>query len=155
VCSSDLFPTGILMSAEGCGAFFSAILIAFYVVPKRFTQMFFGGSCVYLACIIAFAASSYFASSIAMLWLAGFGISGFSAMQSAILISNSPPEMRPRIMGLLSMCIGSAPIGVMITGTIADHYSATTAVQIMATIGLIALTTTSLIWPEMRKVQKV
>ncbi len=149
------FPTGILMSAEGCGAFVSAIIIAFYVVPKRFNQMFFGGSCIYLVCIIAFATSPYFTSSIAMLWLAGFGISGFSAMQSAILISNSPAEMRPRIMGLLSMCIGSAPIGVMITGTIADHYSAATAVQIMATTGLIALTTTSLIWPEMRKVQKV
>lgn len=149
------FPTGILMSAEGGGAFVSAILIAFYAAPARFNQMFFAGSCIYLVCIFLFAASPYFASSLVMLWLAGFGISGFSAMQSAILISNSPVEMRPRIMGLLSMCIGSGPIGVMITGTLADRLSGATAVQIMAITGLAALIVTSLIWPEMRKIQKV
>lgn len=148
------FATGILMSAEGCGAFISAILIAFYASPTRYNQMFFGGACLYLFCIIMFSFSPYLMSSLAMLWLAGFGISGFSAMQSAILISNSPPELRPRIMGVLSMCIGFGPVGVMIVGSLAEYYSAAIAVQIMAVIGLSAMAASGFIWSEMRKVQK-
>lgn len=149
------FSTGILMSAEGCGAFISAILISFYIVPARFNQMFYGGACLYLFFIIAFALSPYFSSSLIMLGLAGFGISGFSAMQSAILLSNSPPQMRPRIMGVLSMCIGFGPLGVMAMGTLADYFSAAIAVLIMAATGLAAMTAAGLLWPEMRKVQKV
>jgi len=44
-----------------------------------------------------------------MLWLAGFGISGFSAMQSAILISNSPPEMRPGYLEVKKSFKGKIP----------------------------------------------
>ena len=76
-------------------------------------------------------------------------------MQTAILLSNSPPHMRPRIMGVLSMCIGFGPVGVMAVGTLADHLGAAIAVQIMATTGLAAMIAAGALWPEMRRVQKV
>ena len=66
------FPTGILMSAEGCGAFIGCLLIAFFAHPRRFQQMYVGGASMYLCCILVFALSSYF--SLSFLAFMGRGI---------------------------------------------------------------------------------
>ena len=144
------FPTGILMSAEGCGAFLGCLLIAFFAHPRRFRQMYVGGAGLYLCCIIIFALSPYFALSLPVLWIAGFGVAGFAAMQSALIISSAPPEMRTRVMGVLSMCIGFAPIGMLFVGVLANQLGAVTGVLILSSLGVLAMIGTMIAWPEMR-----
>ena len=43
-----------------------------------------------------------------LLAIGGCGQAGFSTMQSTITMLGAPPEMRGRMMGLLSVCIGLA-----------------------------------------------
>lgn len=143
------FPTGILVSAEGAGAFFGCLLIAFFGNPRRFAQMYVGGACMYLCCIIIFALSPHFALSFLILWIGGFGIAGFATMQSALIISNSPPEMRTRVMGVLSMCIGFAPIGTILVGFLASQLGAVTGVLILSSAGILAMIGTIRLWPEL------
>jgi len=145
------FPTGILMAAEGCGAFVGALLIAFYAKPARFRQILLGGSCLYLGCIWLFSMSSIVALSMTLLWIGGFGVAGFAAMQSALMIASAPPEMRNRIMGLMTMCIGIGPLGILVVGSLSEILGAQTGILITTTTGLLGLAATIIIWPEMRK----
>ncbi len=145
------FPTGILMSADGFGAFLGALLIAFYARPRRFQQIFLGGAVLYLCCIMLFALSGNFWLSLLALWFGGFGMSGFAAMQSALILANSPPEMRNRVMGVLVMCIGLGPFGILIVGLLANWLGAAIGIRFTAGVGLLAMIGIGLIWPEMRR----
>ena len=147
------FPTGVLMSAEGAGALFGALLIAFFAGSRRFHQIFFGGASLYLICVVAFSVSAFFFSSFFLLLIAGFGLSGFAAMQSALIIGNTPPEKRNRVMGVLATCIGFGPIGILAVGILANAIGAAYAVLIMSSIGVALMIASVLIWPEMRKLR--
>ncbi len=147
------FPTGVLMSAEGCGALFGALVIAFYAGSRRFHQIYFGGASLYIVCVLLFATSPYFIVSFLLLFIAGFGLSGFAAMQSALIIANTPPERRNRVMGVLATCIGSGPFGILMVGMLADILGAATAVLVMSVIGVALMVGAVLYWPEMRKLR--
>ena len=145
------FPTGILMSSEGFGAFLGSLLIAFLARPERARQIYVVGSCIYLGCILLFSLSSLFGLSMVALWFGGFGMSGFAAMQSALIIANSPPEMRNRLMGVLAMCIGMGPMGILVVGLLADRLGASTGILITSATGLAAVFVCVLVWPEIRR----
>ena len=147
------FPTGVLMSAEGCGALVGALLIAFFANSRRFHQIYFFGASLYLCCVIVFSISAYFTSSLLLLLVGGFGLSGFAAMQSALVIGNTPPEKRNRVMGVLATCIGFGPIGILIVGMLANQWGAASAVTFMSGTGIVLLICAILFWPEMRKIK--
>jgi hypothetical protein len=86
-----------------------------------------------------------------MMLAAGISISGFAVMQSTITFLASPAEMRSRVMGVLTVTIGTSPIGMLHVGLLADWFGAGTAVMIMAIEGLIALMLVAVYWPEMRR----
>jgi len=73
----------------------------------------------------------------------------FGAMQSTTLLYESEPQHRMRVMGVLVMCIGAAPAGVLTTGALADRFGASAALLIMAIGGLIAATLCLQRYPEL------
>ena len=145
------FPIGILMSAEGCGAFIGALLIAFKATPAAFGRIFWCGSVLYLAMILVFSISDFFWLSLPVLFLGGFGIAGFATMQSALILANTPPDRRNRVMGVLAMCIGFGPVGILHVGLLADQFGAALAVSVIACEGLAALVFAGWYWPELRR----
>jgi len=58
--------------------------------------------------------------------------------------------MRARVMGVLAVCIGSGPIGMLHVGLLANWLGAPTALTVMGIEGLIALALTAWIWREVR-----
>jgi len=148
------FPIGILMSAEGCGAFIGALLIAFNASPAMFGRIFWIGSLLYLAMIFCFSNASLFWMALPVLFLGGFGIAGFATMQSALILANTPPERRNRVMGVLAMCIGFGPLGILHVGFLADQLSAAVAVSIISAEGIAALCVAGYFWPELRRLAR-
>ena len=67
------------------------------------------------------------------------------------MMMSAPPELRSRVMGVLSVSIGTGPLGVLHLGALASWLGAATAVSIIGVEGLIALTIAILIWPELRR----
>jgi hypothetical protein len=47
--------------------------------------------------------------------------------------------MRSRVMGILTVCIGTGPLGVLIIGPLSDHIGERNAMLTMATTGLVLL----------------
>ena len=144
------FPIGLLMSAEGAGAFIGALLIAFNATTPMFGRIFWTGSLIYLGMILGFSVSGTFWIALPALFLGGFGIAGFATMQSALILANTPQERRNRVMGVLAMCIGFGPLGILHVGFLADLFNAATAVTIIASEGILALCLAGYFWPELR-----
>ncbi len=136
---------GLLLSVEGLGATLGSLTIAAAAQPRHFTRVYTYASIGFLCIIAAFALSPWFWLAIPLLFIGGFGMSGFGTMQSIIVVSSTRPEMRGRVLGVLAVAIGSGPIGALHIGWLATQIGTDTAVLAIAAIGLILTLATLLI----------
>jgi MFS family permease len=142
---------GVLMSTEGLGAVIGALLVARYDRPRQYTRIYTGSSAAFLLGVLAFALSTSFPLSLALILFCGMGIAGFAVMQSTITFLAAPAAVRSRIMGLVTVAIGAGPIGMLYVGVLADWLGASAAVVALALQGLLALALAAWYWPEMRR----
>ncbi len=142
---------GTLMSMEGAGALSGLLLLTIYAAPRYFMRLFVVGAVSLLVTILVFSTLPWFWPCLLVLYMGGIGESGFSAMQATILFEATPPAMRRRIMGLLVMCIGAGPLGMLHTGMLAEWLGADVAIGVTAIEGLITVALTLWIWPALRK----
>jgi predicted MFS family arabinose efflux permease len=145
------FPTGLLMTAEGFGAVMGATAVAFLSKPQRFNQVYFFGALGYLTSIFVFAASHSFWIALPVLCLGGLGGACFGAMQSTLIVSNTPLEMRNRIMGVLAMAIGAQPLGVLLVGWLSELFGPAIGLMTTSGLGIAIMAVCAMLWPEMRK----
>jgi MFS family permease len=71
--------------------------------------------------------------------IGGFGTAGFGNMQSTLMLTEAPPEMRSRLMGIVTVCIGTGPLGVLAAGALAGELGPRGAVLVMAVTGLVLI----------------
>lgn len=131
---------GLLAAAESVGQLASAGVIACTQRLQYHGRLFVGGSILVLLIGMLFVWSPWYALTFALLALGGCGQAGFSTMQSTITMLATPPAMRGRMMGLLSVCIGaSTPLGTLEIGIVATTYTIQYAIAINALVGLVLL----------------
>ncbi len=82
----------------------------------------------------------------AALLFTGVSNAAFSVMQATLIYLAAPAEMRSRMYGVLSVCIGAGPIGFLYLGVLADAIGAPWATAITGTLGLVALAATRRWW---------
>jgi MFS family permease len=140
---------GLLMAMEGLGASLGAVILAFVIRPAGYARVFTLGALVFLLMVLAFARSSTPLFAMLALFVAGLGLAGFSSMQSTILLSASEPELRSRVMGVLVVCIGAGPPGVLLLGWLAESLGAATALAITSSCGVLAVLALCVIRPEL------
>ena len=131
---------GILAAAEGIGSFLGAIVLA---GRTRFTyhgRYFLFGALIVAIGVVIIAWSPWFVVSFLVLLTAGMGQSGFSVMQSSILLLCSPPDMRGRIMGSQGLVNGVGHvIGGVEVGAIAQAFGISIAIGINAGVGILLM----------------
>jgi MFS family permease len=142
---------GVLMSTEGLGAVIGALLVARYDRPRQYTRIYTASSAAFLIGVLAFALSTWFPLSVALMLFCGIGIAGFAVMQTTIVFLAAPAPVRSRVMGLLTVAIGGGPIGMLYVGMLADALGAANAVACLAIQGLILLALAAWYWPELRR----
>jgi hypothetical protein len=82
----------------------------------------------------------------AALLVTGFGGAGFATLQATLVYLAAPAEMRSRVLGVLSVCIGTGPIGFVWLGWLADRIGAPNATAVTGALGLAALAATYPLW---------
>ena len=137
---------GVLASMEGLGSLLGALALAAFARARQYGILFFYGVLTYLVAATVFAHSLVPMLSGALLFLMGVSMAAFAAMQSALVLLNTPPESRRQMMGLLSVCIGSGPIGLAHLGLLASWFGANAACTIVAVEGLMVLAVVALRW---------
>ena len=137
---------GVLASMDGIGAFVGAVLMAMFCRPHFFRQAYVGGVTIYLVMLTAFALVPMPLIAGSALLFTGLSGAAFSIMQATLVYLSAPPEMRSRILGVLSVCIGTGPIGFIALGMLADAIGAPWATAASGITGLLALLLTRRLW---------
>ena len=135
---------GLLISVEGLGATLGSLTIAAAAQPRHFTRIYTYASLSFFVVITAFALIPWYWVVIPLLFIGGFGMSGFGTMQSVIVVSSTRPEMRGRVLGVLAVAIGSGPIGALHVGWLATQIGTDTAVLAIAITGFVLTAATIL-----------
>jgi len=141
---------GVLAAADGCGALFGAIVVAVFAQSVYYRRIFVIGSTIVLVAVFVFSLSGVFGLSVSVLLIGGLGLAGFGTMQSTLIFVETPASIRGRVLGILTMCIGTMPIGMLAVGLIADWIGAARAISVMTLCGMAVLTAVLVHWREMR-----
>jgi len=139
---------GVLLATEGVGATTGSLVIALKARPSGFTRIYSFGSIMFLIAIFSFSLAPSFWMALPILLIGGFSMSGFATMQSIIVISSTPTEIRGRVLGVLAASIGTGPLGALMVGGLAVWWGANHAVTAIAVVGLILTIISLLAWPK-------
>lgn len=151
VISTDYFRldpqgVGLLASSEGVGGLLGALLFASLARSEWYGRIYLGATAAYFTMMIGFAVAPDARIAAVFLLLSGLSGVGFSVMQATLVYRDSPVEMRGRLLGVLSVCIGTGPIGFMYLGFLADALTPRGATVALAVQGLAALFLTRRYW---------
>jgi len=118
--------------------------------PASYTRIYIGGVLVYLVMLIVVALTPDPVSAGLVLLATGLSSVCFSIMQATLVYLAAPAEMRSRLYGILSLCIGLGPIGFLHLGLLADWIGAPDAVIVSGLEGLVAMALTYRWWRSAR-----
>jgi predicted MFS family arabinose efflux permease len=137
---------GILSSMTGVGAFLGSVAIALFVRQAWFSRVYLGGVVAFLVLIPIFALAPYPLLSGSVLLMTGMANACFSIMQATLVYLSAPTEMRSRVYGVLSVCIGVGMLGFIQIGLLAGLIGASWASAATGIAGLVAMLLTRRWW---------
>ncbi|MBL8378121.1 MAG: MFS transporter [Burkholderiales bacterium] len=137
---------GLFASCDGVGGFLGALLIAGLARPAWQGRVYAGGVACYLLLVLAYALAGTVWLAAALLVLIGLVGVGFSVMQTTLVYRFAPVPLRGRMLGLLSMCIGTGPLGFIYLGWLADTFTPRMATLLLAAQGMLVLVLAQRYW---------
>src|SRR5499427_1767944 len=138
---------GALAAAEPLGAIAIGIPLSTGWLRLNGRRALVRGSLLFLMGLTAMALSPWYALAFVLLLIGGLGTAAFSNMQTTLILTEVPPASRSRVMGIVTMCIGTGPVGVMVIGILSGQVGPPVAILIMAGLGLCGL---SLLWRKLK-----
>lgn len=134
---TDSTGLGWLLGAYSAGAFVGSIVIAGIGNMDRAGRLMSLGSVAWHAAVAALAASTLFNVSLGLLAFAGLVQSFTMVTMSILLLGSTPTEIRGRMMGLRSLAVYGLPLGLLVSGAIADTLGITFALVGNGVIGIV------------------
>jgi MFS family permease len=137
---------GILAASEAFGAFLGGALLTTREPRISGRVLMVGGSMLFLACVAAMPQAPAFWTASLLLVTGGFGSAAFANMQTSLIVLHAPMHIRSRLMGLLTVCIGMGPLGILMIGAIADFAGPLLAIDLVAVTGFVAVCAVGVAW---------
>ena len=126
---------GLLVSAFGLGSLVSAVWMTQKLDRWALRRNIFIGLLAAAIGMGTFAWSRTLALSAAMGFLAGFGLILYVATTNTLIQITTEDRYRGRVMSLYTlMFVGTAPIGALVSGTIAQRFGAPVATSVSAVV---------------------
>jgi MFS family permease len=142
----DTQAIGLLASMDGLGSLVGALVLAALAHRLRQGHVYIGSTVLFLLMLPVFALSVQPLLSGAALAFIGAGQGGFAVMQSTLAFLSVPQQRRMEAMGLLTMCIGIAPLGFLLIGWLGEAIGAPRAAVVSSAAGLATLALTWRLW---------
>jgi MFS family permease len=130
---------GVLAASEAFGAFLGGALLTTREPRMSGRVLMVGGSLLFLGCVVAMPLAPVFWIACVLLAVGGFGSAAFANMQTSLIVLHAPMHIRSRLMGLLTVCIGMGPLGILLLGTIADFVGPMLAIDVVAAAGFLSV----------------
>ena len=126
---------GLLVAAEPTGAIIGALLLSRRAAPAGL-GLFLSGAAGFLCLLALMPHVPAYGFAMALLFVSGLGTAVFGTLQSSLVLEAAPADARSRLMGLVTMAIGTGPVGMMLSGAVASQLGAPWAVSLLAVIGI-------------------
>jgi MFS family permease len=144
---------GALLTAMGMGAMISAVLIASLgdQLPRGLIML--GGVTLYGLSVVAFAASSSFRLSLALMTIVGLAHVTSWALVQTVIQTYSPSALRGRTMAIFHMSEVIVTLGSMMAGTLAALVGARWAAAAMGAVGAVLTMAIAAAAPYARRIR--
>lgn len=139
---------GLMLAADGLGASVGAIVFASAARVSNHGRVFAGGAAIALLGLLALALSRWYPLALPVMVVMGLGMSGFSVMQSLIVLMAARDDMRGRALGVISLAIGASPLGALLVGAVATARSPSFALALNACVGVALVFLVTLLIPS-------
>jgi MFS family permease len=137
---------GALAAAEPIGAIAIGTLLSAGWLRLDGSRALLRGSFLFLAGVAGMALSPWYGLAFLLLLIGGLGTAAFSNMQTTLILLEAPAAMRSRVMGIVTVCIGMGPLGVLAAGMLSEWVGPAAAILTMAGCGLVGL---GLVWTRL------
>ena len=143
---------GLLMSAFGIGALIGSVSLASVRDLKSAGKLLILSVVVWHASILAFSASHSLYLSLSILLFTGMAFSSTQVTMLTVILKNTLPDFRGRILGMRSMAIYTYTFGSMNSGAIAETWGAPWAGRFNGVVGIVLVGVLALFTPKLREV---
>jgi MFS family permease len=140
------FLVGVLAASESFGAFVGGVWLTSGGPRLSGHVMMIGGSLLFLTCVMLMPLMPFFLLACLMLAIGGFGSSAFANMQTSLIVLHAPAHIRSRLMGLLTVCIGMGPLGILLVGGLADLLGPMLAIEVVEITGFVSVAVMGVWW---------
>jgi MFS family permease len=144
---------GVLLSAMGIGALGSAVTIATLGERLPRGMLMLGGCVAYGLILIAFATSTWFGLSIAIMVIAGVCNVACNALVRTVVQGYTPREMTGRVLAIVQQGQVLQTVGGMLAGALAAVWGAPWAVGTMAALCVASGITMFIVFPRARSIR--
>ncbi|MEE9198319.1 MAG: MFS transporter [Dehalococcoidia bacterium] len=144
---------GFLMGAVGVGALFGTLGLASLFDFQRKGPLMIALLLIFGAALILFAFSTSLYLSLAALFLVGLGSMGYTALNNTLILSNTDPQMRGRVISMYMMTWGLMPLGLLPASAVAEAIGAPGAVTIGAGLLIVSTIAVVLLRPQIRRLK--
>jgi MFS family permease len=128
---------GLLQSARGIGSMIGAFMIASLGRIQFKGKLLTIGTITFPMLLLLFAFIHVVPISLFVLVLVGWGSMILFNMMNTLIQTLVPDELRGRVMGIYALTFfGSAPVGALLAGSVADAYGESLTVVVGALIGI-------------------
>jgi MFS family permease len=145
---------GVLAASEAFGAFLGGALLTTREPAMSGRVLMVGGSILFLVCVVAMPLAPGFWIACSLLAVGGFGSAAFANMQTSLIVLHAPIAIRSRLMGLLTVCIGMGPLGILLMGAVANFLGPMLAIDLVASVGLLSVCVIGLVWRRREAVRR-
>lgn len=148
----SLSPTlvGALAACDGIGGVVGALVVGAMMTERTMFRYHYFGTFAYLLLMAAISVDLVPVTTAVLLVLLGVAAACFSATQYALVYLISPPDMRGRATGVLSLFIGTSLIGHYHAGWLFERLGSVDAMRLMAAEGVVAVLALGWVWWRIR-----
>ena len=144
---------GFMMGTYSLGAVFGSLFAGGRDSSGRVGRFAIGGAFLWSVAIILLSLVPNFVISLPALFIAGLGQSICVVAIAMMLLSLTPDNLRGRVMGLRQLAVYSLPLGLLISGTIAEIWGVKAAILVDGLLGVFLIIGCFIVWPEILKVR--
>jgi predicted MFS family arabinose efflux permease len=150
----EVSPTlvGILAGSESFGSFGGGIWLTSGEPKMSGRVLMVGGALIFVACVFMMPLAPAFPMACGLLAIGGFGQAAFANMQTSLIVLHAPAHIRSRLMGLLTVCIGMGPVGILLIGFLADRVGPMPAIDIVEGICFVWVAWIGLRWRRRERI---
>jgi MFS family permease len=143
---------GILAASEAFGAFAGGMWLTSGEPRWTGRILMVGGSLMFVTCVFLMPLAPAFGLACGLLAVGGFGSAAFANMQTSLIVLHAPAHIRSRLMGLLTVCIGMGPLGILLIGFLADRVGPMLAINIVEAICFVWVAWIGLRWRRRERI---